>query len=149
MGNITNNFSLDEFIHSETAELLGIDNTPSNEVIQNIKSLVINDLQPMRDYINEVINVSSGYRCIVLNSCSKIGGVPGSKHTLGQAADIVCEHLKELFEWTRHNIDFHKLILEHKNGRTWIHISYINSYENAHKVYIYENGVYKEITNET
>lgn len=44
-------------------------------------------LQKIRDHFGAPITITSGYRCATHNK--KVGGVSGSQHTKGQAADIV------------------------------------------------------------
>ena len=48
--NLTKNFSLLELTKSQTAERKGIDNTPSAEQQENLKSLCEMILQPIRDH---------------------------------------------------------------------------------------------------
>ncbi len=50
MGRITENFTLEEFTHSDTAEERGIDNTPSPLQEDNIIALAENIMQPIRDH---------------------------------------------------------------------------------------------------
>ena len=58
---LSQNFSLRELTKSQTAERKGIDNTPTDEHIENLKLLCENILQPIRDEWG-VVSVSSGYR---------------------------------------------------------------------------------------
>ena len=44
-------------------------------------------LQKIREHFNAPITVTSAYRCITHNS--RVGGATGSRHTKGDAADIV------------------------------------------------------------
>lgn len=83
---LSDNFNLSEFIKSQTALRNGIDNTPSEEVIENLRALCENVLQPLRDYFLMPVNISSGYRSVALNH--KLGSSTSSQHILGQAADI-------------------------------------------------------------
>lgn len=90
---ITLNFKLEEFTYSETAIKHKIDNTPNSEfVINNIKELCLNVLQPLRDKIGKSIHINSGYRCLKVNEL--VGGVPTSQHVFGQAVDIKVEDIK-------------------------------------------------------
>lgn len=82
---LSKNFHLHEFIKSQTASRIGIDNTPPPDVIENLKYLCENLLQPIRDIVG-VINVSSGYRSQKLNTI--IGGSPTSQHMTGNAVDF-------------------------------------------------------------
>ena len=84
---ISKNFRLREFTASEKAKKLGIDNTKVPDFAKNnIKELVYQILQPLRDATGKPIIINSGYRCLKLNSA--VGGVPTSQHVYGQAVDI-------------------------------------------------------------
>ena len=49
---LSKNFTLEELIRSDTAERLGIDNVPKDEkVIENLRNLCFEVLQPLRDYV--------------------------------------------------------------------------------------------------
>ena len=82
-------FTLDELIHSDTADRLGIDNSPTSEAVQCIDDLVTNVLDRLRSEWNHPIIVTSGYRCNELNAA--VGGTRNSQHLKGQAADIVSD----------------------------------------------------------
>lgn len=85
---LSDHFSLEELIASETAVRLGIDNTPSEALIPNLFVLA-RGLESVRAALGgRPIHVNSGYRCRALNS--KIGGAKNSLHMLGLAADIIC-----------------------------------------------------------
>ena len=49
---LTEHFKLSEFTRSATATARKIDNTPSQEVISNLKVLCQNVLEPLRAFIN-------------------------------------------------------------------------------------------------
>ena len=59
---LTDNFTLQEMIQSQTALRNGIDNTPSSEHIENLKLLCEHILQPLRDDYNLPLVITSGYR---------------------------------------------------------------------------------------
>jgi hypothetical protein len=104
------------------AKIHGINNVPNPGQIKNIKKLVINLLQPLRDKTGCPVHINSGYRNKVLNAL--VGGVYNSKHTKGQAADIIssCVPLKELFLLIINEFDYDKVIYEFGE---WIHVSYV------------------------
>lgn len=119
---ITKNFRLSEFTKSDTAELLGIDNTKvPKDVIKNIIALCNNILQPLRDSVKCPININSGYRCLKLN-CA-VGGVPTSQHVTGCACDIKIAGYTP-YEIAKRIIDlglqYDQLILY----PTFVHVSY-------------------------
>jgi zinc D-Ala-D-Ala carboxypeptidase len=85
---LSENFSLEELTASETAARKGIDNTPSEEVIDNLKRLAA-ALQEVRALLNHrAILISSGYRSPELNQA--VGGSATSDHCKGLAADFIC-----------------------------------------------------------
>ena len=123
---LSQNFSLKELVASQTADRKGIDNTPTDEHIENLKLLCENVLQPIRDEWG-VVSVSSGYRSQAL--CQAIGSVSTSQHARGQAADFECYSVdnRELFDWITQNLKFDQAILEFYTGAPdsgWIHVSY-------------------------
>lgn len=83
---LSKNFTLEEFLRSQTAERNDIDMTPSQEIIDNLYRLVNSCLQPLRDEAEAGIYISSGYRPLELNT--KIGGSATSEHMNGNAADL-------------------------------------------------------------
>ena len=80
-------FELDEFIKSSTAIEKGIDNTPTFEVVDHLSELVSEILDPLRAAYGKPIYVSSGFRCLALNSILK-GASTTSVHPIGYAADL-------------------------------------------------------------
>lgn len=82
---LSDNFTLDEFLVSQTAERTGIDMTPSQLVIGNLRLLVESCLQPLREECGPLY-ISSGFRPVELNT--KIGGSQTSQHCNGNAADF-------------------------------------------------------------
>ena len=125
---LTENFSLNELTKSQTAERKGIDNTPSTEHQENLKSLCEMILQPIRDHFGQVVSVSSGYRSPEL--CVAIGSSTKSQHAKGQAADFEIFNLsnKELADYIDQNLDYDQLILEYWKesdpNSGWIHCSF-------------------------
>ena len=119
-------FTLDELIHSDTADRLGIDNSPTSEAIQCIDGLVTNVLDRLRGEWGRPIIVTSGYRCKELNAA--VGGTRNSQHLKGQAADIVSDDFDEfrrfVRRWCKDN-EFDQCIFEHSSDSEWIHISYV------------------------
>ena len=125
---LTKNFSLIELTKSQTATRKGIDNTPSTEHQDNLKSLCTFILQPVRDHFSGVVSVSSGYRSPEL--CTAIGSKITSQHAKGEAADfeIFGVSNKELADYIHHNLDYDQLILEYWKesdpNSGWVHCSY-------------------------
>lgn len=83
---LSENFTLEEFLRSQTAARHGIDMTPADWVLENLQRLVEGCLQPLRDHVKASVNVSSGYRPEELNNL--IGGSKSSQHRNGNACDF-------------------------------------------------------------
>ncbi|WAX07568.1 hypothetical protein BK649P1_00004 [Bacteroides phage BK649P1] len=116
-------FTIKELTKSLTAEVKGIDNTPTPEIERNLTSLVDNILDPLRELYGKPITVNSGYRCPAVNKA--VGGSATSDHVKGFAADITGgskEENERLFNIIKHNFHFSQLIDE-KNF-SWVHVSY-------------------------
>ena len=79
-------FTFNELCESGTAKTHNIDNTPSEEIKINLRNLVDNCLDIVRERYGKPITISSVYRCSALNRI--VGGASTSQHTKGQAAEI-------------------------------------------------------------
>ena len=75
MANNTNNFKVSEFACKCCGE-------------NHIDQRVLDMAQVIRDELGVPVRVNSGYRCDEHNR--RVGGVKGSKHTKGLAADLSC-----------------------------------------------------------
>lgn len=83
---LTEHFTLEELLVSETAARKGIDNTPTDEIVVNLKRLA-ERLESVRAIFNMPIIITSGYRCPELNAA--VGGAANSAHLTGRAADFI------------------------------------------------------------
>lgn len=114
-------FTIKEMTKSQTAELYHMDNTPTKEVVENLKK-VMYILDIVRVHIGKPILVNSGYRCKRLNEI--VGGVQNSMHTKGLAADIRTrekEDINIMYEFLKRNQKKFKII-ELIKYKTFIHI---------------------------
>ena len=116
---LSKNFTLEEFLISQTAERHDIDMTPPDWVVDNLQRLVTGCLQPLRDEAGPIF-ISSGFRPPELNE--KIGGSKTSAHMTGDAADLkvikqtpfeTCELIVAM------DLPFDQVI--HEFGR-WVHL---------------------------
>lgn len=137
---LTRNFSLEEMLRSDTAKRCGITNKPKaeeeTEVVENLKALCVEVLQPLRDFLGKPVVVSSGYRCRELNE--KVGGISNSQHLTGEAADIRVKDRHELIEIMRFIMDdtvFDQLIREKSATGEWVHVSYKRNGNNRQQVF--------------
>jgi len=119
----TKNFSLHELLLTSHRKFDEEQYNPPTEVIENLRALCVNILQPVRDALGSPVNLNSGYRCPSLNR--SIGGAKNSQHMTGHAADIIdlnngneklFKKIKEL------NLPFDQMIDEF--GFRWVHVSY-------------------------
>lgn len=128
---LTEHFTLSEFVRSETAAHKHIDNTPPPEVVENLRALCRHVLEPARMAFGAPIFVTSGYRCPALNKA--VGGKPTSQHQYGEAADLQVQgvrNLKRLYKVIKDHGIFDQLLYEtNQAGAKWIHVSY-TSYGN-------------------
>lgn len=130
--NLSKNFTLEEMVFSQTAIDNGIDNTPSQEVIDKLTLLCNDILQPIRDKYGDVVFVSSGYRCDELNEL--VHGSPTSQHKYGEAADIhtksdTARDNRKLFYLIKEMIEKKEIVvgqLINEDNYNWIHISLPN-----------------------
>ena len=135
---LSENFTLQELIYSDTAIRMGLDNKPNDETVENLKILCENILQPIRDFYGMPLSVSSGYRSAAL--CEAVGSSSKSQHTKGQAADFEIFGIanKELSDWITTNLEYDQCILEFWNENEpnsgWVHCSY--STNNNRKQYL-------------
>ena len=129
--NLSKSFTLNELTKSQEATRLGIDNTPNEEHILNLKLLCENILQPIRDFYGMPVSVTSGYRSARL--CEAIGSSSKSQHTKGQAADFEIFGVanKDLADFIVKNLDYDQCILEfwkeNEPNSGWVHCSYNSS----------------------
>ena len=114
---------------SQQAVRMGLNNNPSEQHVENLKTLCERVLQPVRDHFGKVVTVSSGFRDEVLNNA--LGGSKSSQNCLGMAADIEIFDVpnNELSDWIKENLMFDQLILEYFDpadgpNSGWVHVSY-------------------------
>lgn len=145
-------FTIYELTKSCTAERLGIDNTPNEDVLFNLEQLVRNVLDPLRIKYGQPIIVCSGYRCLKLNMA--VGGAWNSQHIKGQAADIYCANRSPVINrllacvLISENIPFDQLILEKVDEMgypQWLHVSY--SPNPRREILLFDGKKYKKVEN--
>lgn len=83
---LSKNFSLQELTVSQNAYRLGLKNNPNDAEKANLKRLCDEVLQPLRDYLNRAVIISSGYRSHQVNIAAR--GSSTSAHRFGLAADL-------------------------------------------------------------
>ena len=125
MVNISKHVSYKEATNSQTAKRLGINNTPSEAIIETMKLTAEKVFEPLREKVG-AIRISSFYRCTDLNRA--IGGSKSSQHCKGEAIDMSGINVTnaKLFEEALKLDEFDQLIWEFGDAvePDWIHISY-------------------------
>ena len=127
-------FTFGEFVRSDTAARLGIDNRMPELAEAHVVELVDILLDPLREAWGGPLTVTSGYRCAELNRA--VGGSATSAHTAGWAADLVPDSddprgvqglVDFAVEWlTATGLPFDQLIFEHVGSSKWLHIGIRN-----------------------
>ncbi|QDP62322.1 MAG: putative peptidase M15 [Prokaryotic dsDNA virus sp.] len=146
---LTRNFTLQELIHSDTAQQSGITGqfNPPPEVVDNLKHLADTVLQPLRFLYGKPIHISSGWRSEALNRA--VGGSPTSEHLQGIACDIDVSEgngLLLLLLLTS-NIQWGQLIIEKGSyiNPEWLHISSFRSTKHSNSIWRYNGKVYTRL----
>jgi len=115
-------YTLARLIRSDTARERGIDNTPPDALLPNLR-LLARGLDRVRRLLGHRLDISSGYRCPELNAA--VGGVPHSQHAQGLAVDFTCPGFGPPIAVARairdSEIAFDQCIYEYSE---WVHLSF-------------------------
>lgn len=118
---LSKHFELEEFLVSESATRLGIDNRPGPGIHLRLERLA-ETMDEVRDLLGHPVIITSGYRSEALNRA--VGGVKTSDHIKGLAADFICPRHGPPAVVARRiqdsGIQFRQLINEFNK---WVHIS--------------------------
>lgn len=115
-------FTLEELTVSQAAARRGLKNQPGATELANLRELVAQILDPLRESVGRPVVVSSGFRSVLVNRA--IGGASNSQHTLGQAADFIVPGMttQQVVDRIRAlGLPFDQLIEEFGS---WVHVSY-------------------------
>lgn len=121
-------FTIAELCRSEKADQYGINNKCNKQQAEQLKQLIENVLDPLRELYGKPIKVNSGFRCAELNKL--VGGKPTSQHLRGEAADITAgsrEENKKLFQLIKEKLPFDQLIDE--KNYAWVHVSFNEKFQ--------------------
>jgi hypothetical protein len=127
---LSKNFTIAEYIKSQTATRKDIDNSLSEDHLESAKLLFAKVVQPVREQWGVTV-INSGYRSLALNKA--VGGSSKSQHCKGEAVDLECVGASnaEVAQWIESTLEFDQLILEFytpgdpRSG--WVHVSYKES----------------------
>lgn len=118
---LSEHFTLEELLFSQTAARKKIDNTPTPEILANLARLA-GVLEVVRAELGNVaIHVSSGYRSPALNKA--IGGAKHSRHMRGLAVDFTAPAFGTVLQTARKiaSLDLGYDQIIHEFGR-WVHL---------------------------
>lgn len=119
---------MSEFLKSETAMTLGIENFPTWEEVERMKKFANEVLDVIRSHWGQPLLLSSGYRVPSLNTA--VGGSPTSDHQNGLAVDI------KLPTWSKRKLsELYHLIYDMTEQGT-IEIDQIIYYRNKKIIHI-------------
>ncbi len=118
---LSEHFTLEELVFSQTAARKKIDNTPPPEIVANLTRLA-NTLEIVRSQLGDVqIQVSSGYRSPALNKA--IGGAKKSLHMKGLAVDFTAPTFGTVLQTARRvakiDLGYDQIIYEFGH---WVHL---------------------------
>ena len=127
---ISTHLNLAEVTRSDAAKRHGIDNTPTDEHLENFKLLAEKVFEPIRAHFGVPIHISSGYRSQALNKFIK--GSLSSQHCKGEAIDIDMDGTsggvtnKMVFDFIVANLEWDQIIWEFGTDTNpdWVHVSY-------------------------
>lgn len=98
-GRLSENFTLAEMTHSNTAVARGLNNTPPARVLDQLY-LTADRMERVRSILgNKPIRVTSGYRSPAVNKA--VGGSANSAHMTGHAVDFTCPEFGTVAEVAR------------------------------------------------
>ena len=109
---------------SETAVRYGIDNTPDNEVLMNLRRLAL-FLEEVRKAVGRPLHINSAFRSVEANRI--VGGKSTSQHCKGAAADIKVKGMtpdQVVRAIIKANLNYDQVIREFDS---WTHVSITNT----------------------
>lgn len=123
---LSKHFSLEEM----TVTTTGIANQPTSKaILDKLRDVCENVLEPVRDHFGKSIVVHSGYRSPAVNTAVK--GAASSQHCKGEAVDFHVQGFSvlEVAQWIADSdIDYDQLILENyvagRPSSGWVHCSF-------------------------
>ena len=121
MTQLSEHFTLEELTQSDIAVRKGLDNTPDDDSLENLKELTLY-LEQIRALLGVPMHINSGYRAPKVNAA--VGGSSHSAHMRGEAADFIAPDFgtpQEIAKMIINNgaIEFDQIIYE----GTWVHFA--------------------------
>lgn len=123
--NLSEHFTLSEFINSQTASRLGLANDPPVNLLPALKATAAGMEQVRTLLGDKPILVSSAYRSPALNDA--VHGQRASQHLLGEAVDFTCPSFGDVLRIMKtiatSTIAYDQLIQEFGYDG-WVHVSF-------------------------
>jgi len=122
---LSENFTYEELTRSDAASRLGVENTPNDAEIENLKRLASLLEEVKKAVGGKAVMINSGFRSKPVNDA--VGSKDTSQHRLGCAADLRVPGMKprEVVEaCIAAQVPFDQIILEFDS---WTHISVPNA----------------------
>lgn len=120
-------FWLSEFLRSDLAVRLGIENVPHATAMGNVRHVLAPGMQRIRNLLDSAVFITSGFRCLELNRALR--SRDDSQHVLGLAADFVCTGFgtarKVAAALVEHGSEIRFDQLVYEGG--WVHCSFVPS----------------------
>jgi len=138
MEKFSDHVSYKEGVRSNTADRLGLDNTPNAEQRKCMHDIAKLFFEPLREWVGGPIKINSFFRGEPVNTA--IGGAKHSQHMKGQAMDLDdtfgYKTNAEMYHYIKDNMDFDQLIWEFGDNENpnWIHVSYVTHRANRKKL---------------
>ena len=122
---ISENFTMREMCYSETATAKMWLNVCGPVEADNLRRLVRQVLQPLRNYLGVKMPVRSGYHTHNLNKY--VGGTKNSFHLSGCAADVKMPDWETCYKaaaYVCRELPFTECIVSHRGMAIWLHLAY-------------------------
>lgn len=135
--------SFEEATKSPTALRLGIENTPNDEQLENMRHVAQTIFDPVRKFVGGPLLASSFFRSKELNDAIP-GSSKTSQHMTGEAIDIDADAYLygtnlAIFEYIKSNLDWDQLIGEYPDqfgAFAWVHVSLKRNGKNRREILV-------------
>jgi len=131
---ISDHISLHEATKSDIAIKNGIDNIPTESILERMRMVATKVFEPVRAHFGKAIGITSFFRSVALNKI--IGNSSStSQHCTGEAMDLDGDlygliNNSSIFNYIKDNLEFDQLIWEFgtEEEPDWVHVSFRQDY---------------------